>query len=74
VPVFFMTAHDDPLDSVRGFETGAIEYLTKPVYPEAVLKRIRARLEIMQLQKGLQKQNDQLAADLRAHEILHNRD
>jgi DNA-binding response OmpR family regulator len=64
VPVFFMTALDDPIDRVRGLEAGAIDYLTKPVYPEEVLRRVRAHLEIRQLQKSLQEQNDRLDAAL----------
>ncbi|MEA5421548.1 response regulator [Spirulina sp. CCNP1310] len=64
VPVFFMTALGDPYDKVRGLEAGAVDYLTKPVYPEEVLARIRAHLEIRQLQKSLQEQNERLDAAL----------
>lgn len=64
VPVFFMTALDDPFDKVRGLEVGAVDYLTKPVYPEEVLARVRAHLEIRQLQKALLEQNERLDAAL----------
>lgn len=64
VPLFFMTALGDPFDKVRGLEAGAVDYLTKPVYPEEVLARIRTHLEIRQLQKTLQEQNEQLDAAL----------
>ncbi|MCF3651275.1 response regulator [Synoicihabitans lomoniglobus] len=64
VPVFFMTALDDPFDKVRGIEAGAIDYLTKPVFPNEVLARIQAHLEIRQLQKSLHEQNDRLDAAL----------
>lgn len=64
VPVFFMTALDDPFDKVRGLEVGAVDYLTKPVYPEEVLARIRTHLEIRQLQKALQEQNERLDSAL----------
>ncbi len=64
VPVFFMTALDDPIDKVRGLEAGAIDYLTKPVFPEEVLKRVQAHLEIRRLRKTLQEQNDRLDAAL----------
>ncbi|MFH1499998.1 MAG: response regulator transcription factor [Verrucomicrobiota bacterium] len=74
VPVFFMTALGDPIDKVRGLAAGAIDYLTKPVYPEEVLSRVRAHLEIRRLQKSLQEQNDRLDAALqrsqRAEEAL----
>jgi DNA-binding response OmpR family regulator/DNA-binding CsgD family transcriptional regulator len=76
VPVFFMTALGDPYDRVRGLEAGAIDYLTKPVYPQEVLARIQAHLEIRQLQKSLQEQNDRLDAarqrSLTAEHALRN--
>lgn len=64
IPVFFMTALDDPFDKVRGLEAGAVDYLTKPVHPGEVLARIHAHLEIRRLQKTLQEQNDRLDAAL----------
>lgn len=76
VPVFFMTALGDPYDKVRGLEAGAIDYLTKPIFPDEVLARIRAHLEIRQLQKSLHEQNDHLDAALqrsiRAEHALQN--
>ncbi|HVU25188.1 MAG TPA: response regulator [Opitutus sp.] len=64
VPVFFMTALGEPYDKVRGLEAGAVDYLTKPVFPEEVLARIRTHLEISRLQKELQEKNDRLDAAL----------
>ncbi|MCF3649771.1 response regulator transcription factor [Synoicihabitans lomoniglobus] len=64
VPVFFMTALGEPYDKVRGLEAGAVDYLTKPVYPEEVLARIQTHLEIRRLQKQQQEQNDLLDAAL----------
>ena len=64
VPVFFMTALDDPIDKVRGLEAGAVDYVTKPVDSAEVLARIRTHLAIRQLQKQLQEQNDRLDAAL----------
>lgn len=64
VPVFFMTALGEPYDKVRGIEAGAVDYITKPVYPEEVLARIETHLAIRRLQKNLQEQNDRLDAAL----------
>lgn len=64
VPVFFMTALGEPYDKVRGLAAGAVDYLTKPVYPEEVLARIQTHLEICRLKKALQEQNDRLDAAL----------
>ncbi|HKB92021.1 MAG TPA: response regulator [Opitutaceae bacterium] len=60
VPVFFMTALADPIDRVKGFEAGAVDYINKPIYPEEVLARIRAHLDIRALQEALEKKNQEL--------------
>jgi PAS domain S-box-containing protein len=60
VPVIFLTALADTVDKVKGFEAGAVDYITKPVQFEEVLARIKTHLTIRNLQKGLQEQNKQL--------------
>lgn len=44
IPVLFMTALTDSEHVVRGFEAGAIDYVTKPIECRAVLARIAAHL------------------------------
>jgi DNA-binding response OmpR family regulator len=44
IPVIFMTALTDTADVVRGFDHGAVDYLTKPVREAEVLARIAAHL------------------------------
>ena len=57
VPVLFLTAQGDPVDKVRGFEAGAVDYITKPLHPEEVLARVRAHLQIRALQQALEEKN-----------------
>ncbi len=57
VPVIFMTALTDTVDKVKGFEVGAVDYLTKPLYNEEVLARVNAHMTIQELQQQLQEQN-----------------
>ncbi|MSS72786.1 MAG: response regulator [Candidatus Latescibacteria bacterium] len=45
IPVIFVTAMDDPQDELRGFELGAVDYVTKPFDPLVVLARVRACLK-----------------------------
>lgn len=53
IPVIFMTALTDTLDKVKGFEVGAVDYITKPLQQEEVLARINTHLTLSRLQKEL---------------------
>ncbi|MFC1784807.1 ATP-binding protein [Candidatus Neomarinimicrobiota bacterium] len=57
IPVIFMTALTDTDDKVKGFELGAVDYLTKPLQHEEVLARVNAHMTIRELQRQLQEQN-----------------
>lgn len=60
IPVIFMTALASPADKVRGFEAGAVDYVTKPLQQEEVLARITAHLRLHDLSRSLQEQNQLL--------------
>jgi len=60
IPVIFMTALFETIDKVKGFECGAIDYITKPVIPEEVLARINAHLSMQKLYKNLHMENQEL--------------
>ncbi len=53
IPVLIMTARDEPEEKVRAFNCGAVDYITKPVYPPEVLARVAAHLQIRTLQRSL---------------------
>lgn len=44
LPVIMLTARAEDQDTVRGLETGADDYITKPFSPDALVARIRALL------------------------------
>lgn len=44
VPIIFLTAKDEEIDKVVGFELGADDYVVKPFKPRELLARARARL------------------------------
>ena len=63
-PVIFVTAETETVDTVRGLEMGAADYITKPFQPEEVAARIERHLTIRNLQKRLEEQNAQLQQEI----------
>ena len=45
IPVIFLTARDLDEDMMRGFETGADDYITKPFNVQILVQRVRALLD-----------------------------
>lgn len=74
IPVIFMTALSETLDKVKGFELGAVDYLTKPLQHQEVLARIQLHLKLRNLTKTLQSQNlrleNEIAERLRVEEKI----
>ena len=44
VPILFLTAHDDEIDRILGFELGGDDYVPKPFSPRELMLRIKAIL------------------------------
>ncbi|MDM8560441.1 response regulator [Candidatus Parabeggiatoa sp. HSG14] len=65
IPVIFMSALNETVDKVKGFEIGAVDYITKPFQPEEVLSRINAHLTLRKLQKTLEQKNEVLQQKFR---------
>lgn len=57
IPVIFMTALSDVEHKVKGFEAGAVDYVTKPYNREEVLARVGVHLRIRELTNNLQQAN-----------------
>jgi DNA-binding response OmpR family regulator len=53
VPIIMLTARGEEEDRVRGLETGADDYVTKPFSPRELLARVRAVLRRYQVQATL---------------------
>jgi len=46
IPVIFVTAKGETEDESLGFDIGAVDYITKPVSPPLVLRRVRTQLSL----------------------------
>lgn len=51
IPVIFVTALKDEVDEARGFELGAVDYITKPVSPAVVKARVRNHLSLVRAEE-----------------------
>lgn len=54
IPVIFMTALADTDSKVKGFEIGAVDYITKPFQTEEVLARISTHMQLRHLTQHLE--------------------
>jgi putative two-component system response regulator len=57
IPVIFLTARTEVEDEMRGFELGAVDYITKPISPPVVLARIKTHLQLKRMNDYLKDQN-----------------
>lgn len=51
IPVIFVTALADEVDETKGFDLGAVDYITKPVSPPVVRARVRTHLSLVQAEE-----------------------
>lgn len=56
IPIIFMTALTDLESKMRGFDLGALDYITKPFQDREVLARIKTHLQLSKLTKHLEKE------------------
>lgn len=55
IPVIFVTALSEALDEEKGFNVGAIDYLTKPVIPAIVEARVKTHIALSNQQRATKK-------------------
>lgn len=60
IPIIFMTSLNDTEHKVKGFQSGAVDYISKPVEQDELLARVKTHLRIQNLQRQLQSRNDEL--------------
>ena len=53
VPVIFISGLNEPLDKVRAFQVGGVDYITKPFEVEEVAARVETHLNLRRQQEAL---------------------
>ncbi len=60
IPVLFLSALNQPVEKVRAFRVGGVDFITKPFYVNEVLARVETHLTLRQLQRELEQRNAEL--------------
>jgi two-component system sensor histidine kinase/response regulator len=60
IPVIFLSALNETQDKVRAFQSGAVDYISKPFQFEEVHARVETHLKLHELQQALKLQNERL--------------
>ena len=72
IPVIILTAKDDEVDKVVGFEIGADDYVTKPFSVRELILRVKAVLKRGEKKKDIvevERQFGDLTIDIDSHEV-----
>jgi len=57
IPVIFFSGLNDPGDKIRGFDSGGVDYITKPFHAGEVLARVEAHLALHRLRDQMESRN-----------------
>lgn len=73
LPVLMLTARAEESDRIRGLETGADDYITKPFSPRELMARIKAVLRRLRpALSGVRLEYGGLEVDTAAHKVTRN--
>ena len=77
IPIIILTAKDDEVDKVVGFELGADDYVTKPFSVRELILRVKAVLKrgnVKSENLEVKRQFGDLVIDIDSHEVFVNND
>ena len=60
IPVIFLTGRSQADDIIKGFQYGAVDYVTKPFNAEELLARVSTHLELKESRDIISRQNNEL--------------
>jgi two-component system, cell cycle response regulator len=58
--IILITSRDSKTDIVSGLESGADDYLTKPIHPAEMVARVNTGIRILKLEQSLKKANEEI--------------
>jgi PAS domain S-box-containing protein len=60
IPIIFLTVKSEKQDIVKGFDLGAVDYMTKPFNRKELVSRIRTHIALKRSMEELEKKNSEL--------------
>jgi signal transduction histidine kinase/DNA-binding response OmpR family regulator len=51
IPIIFVTAYADEMQTARGYQLGAVDYILSPIVPEILRSKVRVFVELYRAQK-----------------------
>ncbi len=60
IPVIFVSVSNEAEQVIKGFEIGAVDYITKPFHPKEVLARVKTHLQLKHSRDIIDQYNRQL--------------
>lgn len=76
IAIIFLTAKSKVKDEEKGFNLGAVDYITKPISPPIVLARVANQLQLKKIRDSLIDKNELLEQEVakRTKEVAHIQD
>ncbi len=70
IPIIFLTVKSETEDIVKGFDLGAVDYITKPFNRKELISRVRTHISLKQSRDELAQKNHELEHVLQARKKL----
>lgn len=74
IPVLFLSALDTVNDKVKGFESGGVDYISKPFQREELIARVKTHLELYRIRSENKRYANEMEAlaQERARSLIHS--
>ena len=72
IPVVFLTSKQEMESIVRGFESGAVDYITKPFRMPEVLARLKTHSDNSRMAREIKERNHQLETEIERRRIAED--
>ncbi len=66
IPILFLSALDDVESKIHAFDSGGVDYVSKPFQVPELLARVKNHLELFQLKTNLQREVDKKTFEIRS--------